>query len=133
MFKSILSMALLSSSLLLPTAAHAQIDNWQADEAISDILGAGRIAGQVRQLHQVPSVGVFDTRFGVASRLYNFGDQGTRLSIFAEKNAFGVNQLRRALASNPVTRETMAQHSVDVNHVIGVSIGGSGSLRFFLG
>ena len=124
--------AILGLCLALPTAAHAQLDSWQADEAISDILGAGFTAAQVRHLRQVPSVGVFDVKFGVASRRRFGGDQRARLEIFAEKNTVGVNQLRRALAANPVTRRTMAQHGVNVNRVLGVSVGGTGSLRFFV-
>ena len=132
MFKSISSIALLALTLALPTAAQAQIDSWQATEAVSDVLDAGIAAGQVRHLQQVPSVGVFDISFGASSWSNYMGDQSTKLEIFAERNAAGVNQLRRALTANPVTRHTMAEHGVDVNRVIGVSIGSTGSLRFFI-
>ena len=132
MFRSFSSIALLALTLALPTAAQAQIDSWQAAEAVSDVLGAGITAGQVRHLQQVPSAAVFDISFGAGSSSDLMGDQSTKLKIFAERNAAGVNQLRHALTANPVTRHTMAEHGVDVNRVDGVSIGSTGSLRFFI-
>ena len=132
MFKSLASVILVALSIVLPTAAQAQIDSFQTTEATSDILGAGRTAQEIRHLRQVPSVGVFDISFGAASPFSQAGDDVSKLEIFAEKNAVGVNLLRRALAANPVTRRTMAQHGVNVNRVLGVSVGATGSLRFFI-
>ena len=132
MFKSLASVILVALSIVLPTAAQAQIDSFQTTEATSDILGAGRTAQEIRHLRQVPSVGVFNISFGAASPFSQAGDDVSKLEIFAEKNAVGVNLLRRALVANPVTRRTMAQHGVNVNRVLGVSIGDTGSLRFFI-
>ena len=132
MFKSLASVILVALSIVFPTAAQAQIDSFQTTEATSDILGAGRTAQEIRHLRQVPSVGVFNISFGAVSPFRQMGDDISKLEIFAEKNAVGVNLLRRALVANPVTRRTMAQHRVNVNRVLGVSVGVTGSLRFFV-
>ena len=132
MLKSIAKITLLSLACALPQQAQAQISDLQITEASSAILGAGTVAAQVRHLHQVPSVGIFRLSGGAASPLSHLGDEISTLEIYAERNAAGVRQLRRALAGNPVTRHTMAEHNVNVSHVIGVSVGSTGSLRFFI-
>ena len=132
MLKKFASLSFLILILALPTTAHAQLDNWQGEEAASAILDAGWTAAQIRELRQVPSVGVFNISFGVSPRYSGLGGQANRLEIFAERNSRGVGRLRHALAANPITRNTMLAHNVNVNHVLGVSVGATGSLRFFV-
>ena len=132
MLKSIAKITLLSLAFALPQQAQAQISDLQITEASSAILGAGTVAAQVRHLHQVPSVGIFSLSGSAASPLSHLGDEISTLEIYAERNAAGVSQLRHALSANPVTRHTMSEHNVDVRRVIGVSIGATGSMRFFI-
>ena len=130
--KPFASLMLLAFALILPTAAYAQLDSVEINEATSAILDAGPTATQIGRLHHVPSVGVIDLAGGFVSPFSHRGEQISTLEILAERNSNGVNKLRHALSANPVTRRTMADHGVDAKHVIGVSIGGTGSLRFFV-
>ena len=132
MLKSIAKITLLSLALVVPQQAKAQISDFEITEATSAILGAGSVANQVRHLHQVPSVGIFRLSASAASPLSHLGDQISTLEIYAERNTAGVSQLRHALSANPVTRRTMSEHGVNVSRVIGVSVGATGSLRFFI-
>lgn len=132
MFKTFASISVLAITLCLPSVAHAQISEGEIFEATSDILGAQRTAFQIRQLRDVPSVGVFYIQGGSTTPFNHLGDRIASLGTFAEKNAYGVDRLRHALVANPVTRRTMADHGVDVGRVVGVSIGSTGSLRFFV-
>jgi len=125
---SILAMAL----ALAAPAAWAQLDSSTDTEALSAVLGAGRVAAQIRSLHHVPSVGVIRIDYAFASPFSRQGEQATRLQIFADQNQGAINQLRRALRANPVTRRALAQQGIAVQRIEGVSIGSSGSLRVFV-
>jgi len=113
-------------------AARAQLDSSTVIEARSAILGADRTAAQIRALHIVPNIGVFRLDSGFASPFSKRGGEVNALQIFAEQNQTAIRQLRRALAANPVTRSTLSQNGVAINHVVGVNIGASGSLRVFV-
>lgn len=133
MFNSLIPQLLLVLTLTVPTAAFAQLENSAPEEATSAVLNAGSTANQIHHLRQVPSVGVIYVDDRYASPLSRAGEEGRSLGIYAERNAAGVTKLRRALQSNPVTRRAIAEHGINLRQVIGVSIGTTGSLRFFIG
>ncbi|MEO9167998.1 MAG: hypothetical protein ABI230_06325 [Aestuariivirga sp.] len=128
MFKKFTPVALVAFSLALPTAAHA-LDSAEYIEATSAVLDAGLAAEQIHQLHNVPSVGVISVADGYRTRLGNYDNS---VEMIASQNSHWVGKLRHELAANRVTRAAMAEHGVDVNRVDGVSIGSTGSLRFFV-
>ena len=125
----LLTLALLTA---IAPAAWAQLDSSTEIEATSAILDAGLAAAQIKTLRNVPSVGVFVIDSLMPSMMGQSGPHPSDLTLIADHNSVWVNRLRHALSSNPVTRRVMAQHGVDVNRVDGVSIGASGSLRFFV-
>ena len=132
MSKPFTSIVLFALVLALPTAARAQIDSPAVIEGTSAIFDAAQAAEQIRHLRQVPSVGVLYIEGGGVFTSSHIGEQLSSMEILAERNAANINILRHALRANPVTARTMAEHHVNVNHVIGVSIGATGSLRFFI-
>ncbi len=127
----VITLALFALALASATPALAQIDASNDFEAYSAVMGAGRNAILVRHLRQVPSVGVITVRGG-SSASVGSGDESGDVQMIAQQNAAGVNQLRRALAANPVTHKALAANGVDIGKVLGVQIGGSGSLRVFV-
>ena len=129
MFNKIAPMALVTLTLALPTAAHAELDSASHTEATSAVMDAGLAASEIRQLRNVPSVGVISLADGFRTRMGNYTND---VEMIAQQNGRWVNSLRHALTANPVTRRVMAEHGVDVNRVDGVSIGSTGSLRFFV-
>ena len=129
MFKKIAPISLIFFALALPTAAYAQLDSASHIEATSAVLDAGLAAPEIRRLRNVPSVGVISLADGFRTQT----DQYTNdVEMMAQQNGYWVSRLRHALQANPVTRRVMAEHGVNVNRVDGVSIGSSGSLRFFV-
>ena len=132
MLKSCLKTILVLVALVTPGAALAQFDSSQITEASSAILGAGKTASAIGGLHNVPSVGVIHIDWGFASSFSHMGNEIATLKIYEERNAGGIAQLRHALGANQVTRRALANHGVNINQVVGVSIGGSGSLRVFV-
>ena len=129
MFNKIAPTSLIALALALPTTAHAQLDSASNIEATSAVLDAGLAAPEIRQLRNVPSVGVISLANGFRTRL---GIYDNSVEMMASQNGYWVSRLRHALTANPVTRRAMAEHGVDVNRVDGVSIGSTGSLRFFV-
>lgn len=129
MFTKFAPIALVAFSLALPTAAHAQMDSAEYIEATSAVMDAGLAAEQIHHLQNVPSVGVISVADGHRTRNGNYDNS---VEMIASQNSHWVNVLRHALTSNRVTRMAMADHGVDVNRVDGVSIGSTGSLRFFV-
>jgi hypothetical protein len=129
MFMKFAPLALVAFSLALPTAAYAQLDTNSYIEATSAVMDAGLTAPEITHLHNVPSVGVISLADGYHTASGNYNND---VELIAQQNGRWVNRLRHALTSNPVTRRVMAEHGVDVNRVDGVSIGSSGSLRFFV-
>ena len=129
MFNKIAPISLIALALALPTTAHAQLDSASNIEATSAVLDAGLAAPEIRQLRNVPSVGVISLADGFRTRL---GIYDNSVEMMASQNGYWVSRLRHALTANPVTRRAMAEHGVDVNRVDGVSVGSTGSLRFFV-
>ena len=129
MFKKIAPISLIFFALAQPTAAYAQLDSASHIEATSAVLDAGLAAPEIRQLRNVPSVGVISLADGFRTRT---GEYTNDVEMMAQQNGYWVSRLRHALTANPVTRRVMAEHGVNVNRVDGVSIGSSGSLRFFV-
>ena len=129
MFMKFAPIALVTLSLALPTTAQAQMDSAEYIEATSAVMDAGLAAPEIRQLHNVPSVGVISLADGYRTRTGNYDNS---VEMIASQNGYWVGRLRHALSANPVTRRAMAEHGVDVSRVDGVSIGSTGSLRFFV-
>jgi hypothetical protein len=128
MFKS-LPKALLIVALVIPAAGF--LNEGELTDAASAIMHAGTVAPKVAALRRVPSVGVLNVNWHLASPLSDYGNELINLGIYADRNAAGVARLRHALGGNPVTRNALASHGVNVGRVVGVEIGATGSLRVF--
>ena len=113
----------------VPALAFGESD---VTDALSAMMSAGSRTAQVRQLRNVPGVGIVDLRFQRNSRLSERLLDVSEFRISAQKNARGITRLRRALAGNPVTREALASHGIDIGHVVGVKISSGGSLRVYV-
>jgi hypothetical protein len=114
----------------------AQAFNSDSISAESAILSAGSRAAAISRIRNVPSVGVinlgFNFSFGFGPRFSDSrSPDPSEFKISAEKNAAGINHLRRALAANPATRAALADHGVRINQVVGVDISSNGSLRIY--
>jgi hypothetical protein len=131
MSSRVITLALFALALGSATPALAQIDASNDFEAYSAVMGAGKNADLVRHLRAVPSVGVITVRGGSSPSLGS-GDESGDVQMIAQQNAAAINQLRHALAANPVTRKALATNGVDIGKVLGVQIGGSGALRVFV-
>jgi len=132
-FGSLLKIVVLSGALLAPVAASAQLaDQSQAVEAQSAILDAGKTASAVSALRNVPMVGVIHLDYRYASPVSSMGNEIAALQILAGQNSNAIRQLRQALAANPVTNQALTKNRVDINRVVGIRIGGTGSLRAFV-
>ena len=129
MFTKFAPIAIVAFSLALPTTAQAQMDSAEYIEATSAVMDAGLAAPEIRNLHNVPSVGVISLADGHRTRTGNYDNS---VEMIASQNGYWISRLRHALISNPATRRAMAEHGVDVSRVDGVSIGSTGSLRFFV-
>jgi hypothetical protein len=129
MFNKIAPIALITLTLALPNTAYAQLDSASYIEATSAVMDAGLAAPEIRHLHNVPSVGVISLADGFRTRS---GQYTNDVEMIASQNGYWVSRLRHALTANPVTRRAMDEHGVNVNRVDGVSIGSTGSLRFFV-
>jgi hypothetical protein len=129
MFMKFAPVAFVAFSLTLPTAAQAQMDSAEYIEATSAVMDAGLAAPEIRHLHNVPSVGVISLADGHRTRTGNYDNS---IEMIASQNGYWISRLRHALVANPATRRAMAEHGVDVSRVDGVSIGSTGSLRFFV-
>ncbi len=122
---------------LLPSAVFASVpalafDQSDAQDAESAMLSAGSRAQRVRQLRNVPSVGVVDLHIRTQPRFRTNVPDISELRIMAERNAGGIARLRRALAANPVTRDYLESHGIDIGRVVGVKISSGGPLRLFV-
>ena len=132
-FGSLLKILVLSSALLAPAAASAQLaDQSQVVEAQSAIQDAGKTASAVRALRNVPMVGVIRIDYRFVSPVSSMGNEIAALQILAGQNSNAIRQLRQALAANPVTNQALTKNRVDINRVVGIRIGGTGSLRAFV-
>ncbi len=113
------------------SGVQGQVSSIDSNAADFSILSAGSRAAQIAKLRQVPSVGVINLAWGRNRIERGTGSTPGEFRISAEKNAQGINTLRRALARNPVTRAALAAHGVTITTVVGVDIGSDGSLRIF--
>ena len=120
--------------LLLGTvgSASSQVESSVYSEAQSAILSASSAAAKISGLRNVPSVGVIRVQNGFVPRFSQDGENVSTLLVYASRNQAGIKKLRSNLLANPVMRKVMAQHGISVGHVIGVTIGSEGSLRFFV-
>ena len=125
---------ILAATILLapPITSQAQVDSSNYSETASAILSAGSASAKIRSLKSVPSLGIVRVQFGFVPRLSNDGENTSTLLLSAERNSAGIAKLRSALAGNPVTRQTLQQHGVSINHVIGANVSTNGSLRLFV-
>ena len=111
-------------------AQGSQIDVTMASSAI---MNAGARAARVKSITKVPSVGVIrlDMRRIPTFSASDVPDE-QEFRILASRNAAGVSALQRALMANPVTREALARHGVEVKKVAGAQISTNGSLRLYI-
>lgn len=125
---------ILAATILLapPITSQAQVDSSNYSETASAILSAGSASAKIRSLKSVPSLGIIRVQFGFVPRLSNDGENTSTLLLSAERNSAGITKLRSALAGNPVTRQTLQQHGVSINHVVGANVSTNGSLRLFV-
>jgi hypothetical protein len=119
---------ILSLAFTALTPAQAQVTQSDRIAAQSAIMSAGKAASQVARLGDVPSVGVVY----VPNRYSRYSESAIQYRLSAEKNAAGVNKLRRALRSNPAVREALSGKRVNINRVIGVKISSRGDLRLYV-
>lgn len=126
--RTLLAATMIVASLLSAPAAVAQATQSDRFAAQSAMMSAGRSATQIAKIDDVPSVGVIY----LPNRFARYGEEITQYRISAQKNAAGINKLRRALKANPVTRAELAGRGVKVNQIVGVKISANGSLRLYL-
>ncbi len=124
---------LLAASPLLAVSETYGFSNAAASDAVPTIMSAGSRAAAVRQLKNVPSVGVVN----LAVRPSILRDDGSSPDYFeirssANRNAAGIRKLRAALSANPVTRRALERRGVAIGRVVGVRIGSNGSLRVYV-
>jgi hypothetical protein len=126
--------ASLAISPLITSALNAQVSTVDSLAAEIAILDAAARAVAVAQIDEVPSVGVINLAFGrtVSAFAKNSSPSPQDYQLEAEKNAYGVQRLQRALHANPATRAALRQHGVGVDEVVGVDISSNGSLRLYV-
>lgn len=134
--KPMLFAVLLGTGVALPAVtvppALAQVSEIDAQAAMSSIMSAGRRADQVKSIKKVPRVGVVRLDFWPMPMMGSDIPSWPEFKIMVQKNASGVNKLRRALMANPVTRAALAKNNVQDWQVAGVQISSNGSLRLYI-
>jgi hypothetical protein len=118
--------------LALAPPAVAQVGSDDAIRAQSAIMSAGKRAGQVAAIDEVPSLGVVRLYARVGSQLRSESPDPQEYRILAAKNAAGVNRLRQALRANPATRDALAEGGVGINRIVGAIVGSNGALRVYV-
>jgi hypothetical protein len=93
---------------------------------------ADESAYEIRALDHVGAIGVVRLNFRFGHADVN-GDDDDRAFFqrVAEKHSDGVAMLQAALRKNPVTRDALAARGIDINRIVGVTIGSHGALRLY--
>jgi hypothetical protein len=128
---ALMALALLLTPVVIIPAA-AQVDQDDANRAWSAIMSAGTRAGRVAAIDEVPSLGVVRLYVRIGSQLRSALPDPQEYRMLAAKNAAGVNRLRRALRSNPATRNALADHGINIDRIVGADVGSNGALRVYL-
>lgn len=110
----------------------AQVTSIDSHSAESAIINAYRRAPEIARIKNVPSLGVINLSFNASARFRSDLPDVAEFRFSAERNAVGINALRRALSKNPVTRAALAEHGIAVGRVVGVDVGSSGALRLYV-
>ncbi|MFN0191246.1 MAG: hypothetical protein ACKVP5_04610 [Aestuariivirga sp.] len=128
--KTIVAAATISlAASFAPAPVQAQPE---AAFAQSAMMSAGSRAAQIRQLDQVPAIGVIRLDFRYVSTKYNDNEEDPAyFRRIAERNSAGIAKLRAALRANPVTRKALAARGIPINRIVGVNIGSRGALRLY--
>ncbi|MGQ0483895.1 MAG: hypothetical protein ACT4SY_00870 [Hyphomicrobiales bacterium] len=122
----------LAALLLTGGRAQAQIADETIRQATVGIMDAGNAAFEIAALRRVPRVTVIDLRLLGLGVMRKVRLNLAEFEISAQKNAVGVNRLRKALKANPATRAALAKTGVKVNRILAVHIFSNGSLRVFI-
>ncbi len=117
---------------LSPLSLPAQAFDGTTYKAEAAIISAGSRAGAVSRLKAVPSVGVINLNILRAPRFGSDVPDIAEFRVSAGKNVSGINRLRNALASNPVTRRALGSRGISIGRVVGVDISSNGSLRLYV-
>jgi hypothetical protein len=130
------AMKIFSAALIALTLAGGPAPAQFADDTIRQamvgIMKAGNRADQIAALRHVPRVTVINLRLLGMRNVRRAKFELAEFKISAEKNAAGINRLRKALKANPVTRAALAETGVDFNRILAVHIFSNGSLRVFV-
>lgn len=127
-----LAVAMLAAAPASGPVALAQVGGADIQMANSAIINAGSRAAKVKAIKKVPSVGVVRLDFGPTFSVFSDRPDPADYRIMVQKNAGGVNKLRQALRSNPVTRAALAKRGIDPGQVAGAQISSNGSLRLYI-
>jgi hypothetical protein len=125
----------LASSLAVAPGLQAQATSINGVPVEATIMRAGSTAQKVARIKSVPAVGVIKIRRDFDSsfrRGIDYQDAVAAAKISAERNAAGVNRLRKALRNNPATRNALADYGIAINRVVGVDVGSNGALRVYV-
>jgi hypothetical protein len=133
-FRTVISSAVLSLALLAVSPANQPAQAFGSDgyKAEAAILSAGSRAAAVKRLRAVPSVGVVNLKIRTVPRFRTNETDVAEYKISAGKNFGGIQRLRNALASNPVTRRALSSRGISIGKVVGVDISSNGSLRLYV-
>jgi len=127
-----LFLALPLALLLGAGSPHAQLSQYNFEQAISGMMSAGSRAAQVSHLRNLTGIVVIRLRWIVVFRTPGEEPNVAAISISAQKNAAGIARLRSALQVNPVTRAALADKGISISRVVAVKIVGGGYLKVFI-
>lgn len=116
---------------VVPLGAQAFHDT-EDHAAAAAIMSAGDRAATIRQLGDVPSIGVVNLAIRHTLRLRSDDTDAAEYRILSSKYANRIATLRAALQANPVTRKALMARGIAINRVVGVTIGSNGSLRLYV-
>jgi hypothetical protein len=133
-FLSLAALALASTVAISPMT-QARNNLFGGVPLDATIMRAGSTAQKITRLKSVPAVGVINLRRDLVRPFQGIGNytddiQSTKLTV--ERNAAGVNRLRKALRNNPVTRNALADFGISINRVVAVDVGSNGALRVYV-
>lgn len=127
-----LAVAILAAGTAFLAPATAQVSGADVQMSSSAILNAGNRAARVKAIKKVPSVGVVRLDFGPPISAWSDQPDPAEYRIMVSNNQAGVNKLRQALQSNPVTRAALAKRGIDPSQVAGAVISSTGALRLYI-
>ena len=127
-----LLLALFTLMFMSAGTAHAQLTQYNFDNAISGMMSASSRAAQVIKLRRVSSITVVRLKQIVVFRHPGEEPELPPLKISAQKNAAGIARLRNALRSNPATRDALTAKGISINRVVAAEILANDTLKVFI-